>query len=67
MASGTLPRSSQSVVVEHWKVCIAFVKPVETLKLYLYGSLKKRWELEETPSLCGSLNNDDVGKTWWLR
>ena len=29
--------------------------------LDLCGSLEKMWELEETPSLCGSLNNDGVG------
>ena len=34
---------------------------METLKLDLCGLLEKRWELEETPSLCGSLKNDGVG------
>ena len=35
-------------------------------KLDLCVSLEKRWELEETPSLCGYLNNEDIGKPLWL-
>jgi hypothetical protein len=61
-----MPRSSQLVVVEHLEVCIALVMPSENLKLDLCVSLEKRWELKETPSLCGSLNNKDISKPLWL-
>ena len=42
------------------------MKLVETLKLELGDSLEKKRELEETPSLCGSLNNKDIDKPLWL-
>jgi len=48
-------------VVEHQEVCIALVRLSGNLKLNLCSLLEKRSELEETPSLCGSLNNDGVG------
>jgi hypothetical protein len=53
-------------VVSREKFVLSFVKLVETLKLDLCGSLEKRWELEETLGLCGSLNNEDVDKPRWL-
>jgi hypothetical protein len=42
------------------------VKLVETLKLELVDWLEKRWGLKKTPSLCISLNNEDIGKSLWL-
>ena len=48
-------------MVEQREVYIALVKLSGTLKLNLCDSLEKRSELEETPSLRGSLNNEDVG------
>ena len=35
------------------------------LKLNLGVGLEKRIGLEETQSLCGFLNNVDIGKPWW--
>ena len=35
------------------------------LKINLGDGLEKRIGLEETQSLCGFLNNKDVGKPWW--
>ena len=53
-------------MVEHRKVYIALVKLSGNLKLDLCDSLEKRLELEKTPSLYGSLNNEEVGKPLWL-
>ena len=53
-------------MVEHLEVCIALVKLSGNLKLNLYVSLEKWWELNETTSLCGFLNKEDVGKPLWL-
>ena len=36
-----------------------------TLNLNLGVGLEKRIGLEETQSLCGFLNNVDIGKPWW--
>jgi len=57
-----MPRISRLVVVEPLEVCIGLVKLSENLKLDLCVSLEKRWELKETPSLCGSFNNEDISK-----
>ena len=53
-------------MVEHCEVCIALVKLSGNLKLVLYVSLERWWELNEIPSLCGFLNKEDVGKPLWL-
>ena len=36
-----------------------------TLTLNLGVGLEKRIGLEEAQSLCGFLNNIDIGKPWW--
>ena len=36
-----------------------------TLKPNLGVGLEKKIGLEETQSLCGFLNNIDIGKPWW--